>query len=197
MASLKGKVIAVTGAASGIGLATARLLASHGALLSLADVQEAPLAALATDLSSTFQPEILTTALDIRNRVQVEAWITRTTQHFGRPLDGAANLAGNIGRSIGTPVGAIRHITDDEFDFVMAVNVHGTLNCLRAELPAMKVGEGGCGGSSIVNAASIAAVVGVLNNGPYVAAKHAVVGLTKTAAKEEGGRAIRVNAIAP
>lgn len=79
----------------------------------------------------------------------------------------------------------------------MDVNCRGLLNCLRAELPFMQTGSQGCGGGSIVNAASIAGIVGVQNNGPYVASEHAVVGLTRTVAKEEGTRAIRVNAIAP
>lgn len=108
-----------------------------------------------------------------------------------------ANLAGIIGRSVGRGEGTIRNVAEEEFENVMAVNATGRWNCLRAELPAMKVGKEGRGGGSIVNAASIAGLVGVVANAPYVASKHVVVGLTKTAAKEEGKRAIRVNAIAP
>lgn len=117
--------------------------------------------------------------------------------HFGQPIAGAANLAGAVGPSIAQERGAIRHITDAEFDFVMDVNVKGTLNCLRAQLPHMQEGFEGRGGGAIVNAASVAGIVGVEYNGPYVASKHAIVGMTRTAAKEEGARAIRVNAIAP
>lgn len=79
----------------------------------------------------------------------------------------------------------------------MGINVQETLNCLRAELPFIVKGKEGRGGGAIVNAASIAALIGVVFNGPYVASKHAVALLTRTAAKEEGARAIRVNTIAP
>ena len=79
----------------------------------------------------------------------------------------------------------------------MAVNVKGTLNYLRAELPHMREGSKGRGGRAIINAASITGLVGVEYNGPYVASKYAIVGMTRTAAKEEGTRVIRVNAIAP
>ena len=79
----------------------------------------------------------------------------------------------------------------------MDVNSSGILNCLRAQLPAMQTGTAGRGGGSIVNASSMVGLMGVERNASYVASKHAVAGLTRTAAKEEGGKAIRVNAIAP
>ncbi len=79
----------------------------------------------------------------------------------------------------------------------MAVNVKGTLNCLRAKLPHMLEGSKGRGGGAIINAASITGLVGVEYNGPYVASKHTIISMTRTAAKEEGARVIRVNAIAP
>lgn len=112
-------------------------------------------------------------------------------------------MAGIVGPSLGLSSGSIRRVFDAEFARVIGVNMTGTWNCLRAELPAMRGShpsgnhEGRAGGGSIVNAASIAGIVGVPNNAPYVAAKHAVIGLTKTAAKEEGERGIRINAIAP
>ena len=80
---------------------------------------------------------------------------------------------------------------------VFNVNAKGTLNCLGAELHNIREGKEGKGGGSIVNMSSMAGLMGVPMNGPYVAAKHAIIGLTKTAAKEEGARAIRVNAVAP
>jgi len=93
----------------------------------------------------------------------------------------------------------VRNLTDSEAEFVLDVNCRGTFNCLRAELAHMKTGTipRGRHGGSIVNAASIAGLMGVEHNGPYVASKHAVAGWTRTAAKEEGKRAIRINAIAP
>jgi NAD(P)-dependent dehydrogenase (short-subunit alcohol dehydrogenase family) len=208
MTSLRGKVVVLTGAASGIGLATAHLLASHGALLSLADINTTQLAEVAAELNKQYQSEylelnpkvvdqIIFSTVDIRSRVACEDWISRTQAHFGQAIAGAANLAGAFGRSIAQEKGSIRNITDEECDFVMDVNCKGLLNCLRAQLPHMRAGTAGRSGGSIVNAASIAGVVGVENNGPYVASKHAVVGITRTVAKEEGPRAIRVNAIAP
>lgn len=206
MSNLEGTVVALTGAASGIGLATARLLAQQGTLLSLADLNASRLAEVAAELRPlypTSKPDnrsidpVLTTVLDVRRLEDCHRWIRQTMGHFNQPLAGAVNLAGVFGPSIAQEVGAVRNITDQECDFVMDVNCRGLLNCLRAELPFMQTGSQGCGGGSIVNAASIAGIVGVQNNGPYVASEHAVVGLTRTVAKEEGMRAIRVNAIAP
>lgn len=197
MASLAGKVVVITGAGSGIGRATAHLLAGHSALLSLADVNETSLKTVQAELQQKHSTSIFTAAIDVRSQDACRSWIADTVSHFGQPIAGAANLAGAFGPSIAQERGAIRNITDAEFDFVMDVNVKGTLNCLRAQLPHMQEGSQGRGGGAIVNAASIAGLVGVESNGPYVASKHAIVGLTKTLAKEEGARAIRVNGIAP
>ncbi|KAL8735781.1 MAG: hypothetical protein Q9166_000645 [cf. Caloplaca sp. 2 TL-2023] len=198
MTSLKGNVVVITGAGSGIGRATATLLASHSVLLSLADVNAAALKTVLDDLQGLYPTSsIFTAVVDVRSQEACTSWIVDTITHFGQPIAGAVNLAGAFGPSIAQEHGAIRHITDAEFDFVMAVNVKGTLNCLRAELPHMLEGSKGRGGGAIVNAASIAGLVGVEHNGPYVASKHAILGMTRTAAKEEGAKAIRVNAIAP
>jgi NAD(P)-dependent dehydrogenase (short-subunit alcohol dehydrogenase family) len=196
--ALESKVVAITGAASGIGQATAILLAAHGACLSLADVNENALKVTAPKLQSDYPKcSAFTAAVDVRSQQDCLMWIEATVAHFRKPLADVANLAGVFGRSIGRKPGAIRNITDEEFDWVMEVNVRGTLNCLRAELPHMQVGRSGRGGGSIVNATSVAGICGGPLNGPYVASKHAVVGITRTAAKEEGTRAIRINAIAP
>jgi len=198
MASLNGKVVVITGAGSGIGRATATLLASHSILLSLADVNAKALETVQDELQRHFPTSsILVTVVDVRSQEACSSWIAQTVAHFGRPVAGAANLAGAFGPSIAQECGAIRHITDAEFDSVMAVNVKGTLNSLRAELPHVVEGSKGRGGGAIVNAASVAGLVGGENNVPYVASKHAIIGMTRTAAKEEGVRAIRVNAIAP
>ncbi|KID93460.1 NAD(P)-binding domain protein, partial [Metarhizium majus ARSEF 297] len=202
--SLKGKVIAITGAASGIGRVTALILAHHGVLPSLADVNKAALAKVAEEArrkqpaKDTTVNKVLTTAVDVRNQQDCNNWIAATVAHFGQPIVGAANLAGVFGRSIGSHPGSVRNITDDEFDWVMAVNTKGVLNCLRAQLPSMQTGSQDRGGGSIVNASSGAGLVGVPFNAPYVASKHAVSGITRTAAKEEGPTTgIRVNAVAP
>lgn len=217
--SFQDKVVVLTGAASGIGRATALLLAKQGALLSLADVNGPALEKLAAEAAEAQKeqrleaargadegaaptepaatPAPLTMVVDVRSAEAVRAWIEKTIEHFGRPVSAAANLAGVISPSISQERGAIRNVPDGEFDWVLDVNVKGTLNCLRAQLPRMETGQHGRGGGAIVNAASIAGIAGVEKNSPYVAAKHAIVGLTRTLAKEEGQNAIRANAIAP
>lgn len=123
MSSFEGKVIAITGGASGIGLETAKLLASRGAKLSLADLQEAALKEAASAIQKQ-GAEVLTFPLDVRNRKQVDAWIAATVSHFGE-LDGAANMAGVTGKSIGIKTAA--ELDDDDWDFVIGVNLTGTM----------------------------------------------------------------------
>jgi NAD(P)-dependent dehydrogenase (short-subunit alcohol dehydrogenase family) len=140
--------------------------------------------------------------LDVRDAKKVEEWITDIVEREGR-LDGAANLAGVIGPSTG--ISLIEDYPYSEFEFILDVNMKGIFNCLRAELKAMKslIEEGkkeegkGQKLASIVNMASVAGAIGMARNCAYVASKHAVVGLTKSAAKECGGCGVRVNAIAP
>ncbi|ERS95925.1 short chain dehydrogenase/reductase family oxidoreductase [Sporothrix schenckii 1099-18] len=184
---MEGKVIAITGAASGMGLETAKLLASKGAKVSLADVQEAALDQAVKDITAA-GGLALGRVVDVRNRQHVEDWIKATVEAFGK-LDGAANLAGVIGKHINiTP---LQDIDDDDWDFVVGVNQKGLLNCLRAQIPHFN------DGGSIVNAASVAGIIGFPRNASYVASKHAVVGLTRVAAKELGKRQIRCNCFCP
>lgn len=186
----EGKVIALTGGASGIGLETSKMLASRGAIVCIADLQESALLSTVKEIEST-GGQAFSTVLNVRDRKAVEAWIDGIVSKHGK-LDGACNLAGVIGKQIG--IADIEDIEDDEWDFILGVNLNGVLNCMRAELKALsKLGNGG----SIVNAASIAGIKGLVKNGAYIASKHAVVGLTKAAANEYGSRNIRINAIAP
>lgn len=184
----EGKVIALTGAASGIGLATAHLLASRGAKLSLADISGEPLASNAADIISKHQTEVLHITVDVRNYQQVEQWIQQTKQRFGK-LDGAANLAGVIPKSIGRK--GVHEQDFEEWDFILGVNLTGVMHCMRAQLDAI------ASGGAIVNAASVAGLIGRANNASYTASKHGVVGLTRSAAKEVGMRNVRVNCICP
>ena len=184
---MKDKVIVITGAASGIGLEAAKLLASKGAKVSLADVQEAALDQAVREINDA-GGRAMGRVVDVRNRQQVEDWIKATTDTFGK-LDGAANLAGVIGKAIN--ITHLQDIDDDDWDFVVGVNQKGLLNCLRAQIPYLK------DGSSIVNAASVAGIIGFPRNAAYVASKHAVVGLTRVAAKELGKRQIRCNCFCP
>lgn len=111
--------------------------------------------------------------------------------HFGH-LDGAANLAGVVGKHIG--IHNITQLSDEERKFANDVNLTSVFYALRAQLQAMeKLGNGG----SIVNAASTAGIEGNAKNANYSAAKHGVVGLSRSAAKEVGRSRIRINAIAP
>ncbi|KAL6247055.1 hypothetical protein RBB50_006363 [Rhinocladiella similis] len=188
MSSLNGKVIAITGAASGLGLETARLLASRGAVLSIADINASALKAVFHSLPpppSDSQKSHLSTVVDVRSSSQVNSWITATVAALGT-LDCAVNVAGVLGDTR-----LLRETSDADWDFVMGVNATGVFNCLRAELNNIK------DGGSIVNFASIASVAVLESQSAYGASKHAVLGLTKCAAREEGPRHIRVNCVAP
>ncbi|KAF1988495.1 NAD(P)-binding protein [Aulographum hederae CBS 113979] len=184
----EGKIIVVTGGASGIGLETSKQLAARGAKVSIADLQEAAL----QEAAKTIEQDggtVMTTVVDVRKRSQVDAWIEKTVKTWDSKIHGAVNLAGVIGKGIGLK--NINETEDDEWDFVIGVNLNGVFNCMRAELNHIE------DKGSIVNASSIAGIIGLPKNSPYVASKHAVVGLTRAAAKEYGSRGIRSNCIAP
>ncbi|CAK7211821.1 putative secondary metabolism biosynthetic enzyme [Sporothrix eucalyptigena] len=189
MASLEGKVIALTGAASGMGEATAHLLAARGAKISLADVQGDALAAVRDAILAKHpKAEVMITTVDVRSWEQVEAWITATVAKWGT-LNGAANLAGVIPRN--SSLTTIADQDFDDWDFVMGVNTVGVMHCLKAQTRV--IADNG----SIVNASSIAGMTGRPKNAVYAASKHAVTGLTRSVAKEFGVRGIRVNAFNP
>jgi len=188
MESLKGKVIAVTGAAGGIGSVTAAFLASKGASLSLADMDAKALDQVAEEIRSKYQSDVITTKLDVSNTEQVDGWITSTIRHFAK-LSGAVNLAGTVGREFGLKL--VHEVTDSDFDLVMAINVRGLMACQRAQLRHIE------DGGSIVNTASVSGKMGMPKTLSYAASKHAVIGLTRVAAAENGHRNVRVNAIAP
>ncbi|KAL1618791.1 hypothetical protein SLS56_010394 [Neofusicoccum ribis] len=170
MTSFQGKVIAITGGASGMGLATAQLLASRGALISLGDIDGGALAAAVESLPDS--PKHLATVVDVRDGGAVDGWIAATVRALGR-LDGAVNMAGVIARAA-----PVRDARDEDWDAAFAVNAKGVFNCVRAQLRAM--GPGG----SIVSAASVFGQFGAAGNAAYCASKAAVIGLTRTAAKE-------------
>ncbi|KAJ4376227.1 hypothetical protein N0V83_001510 [Neocucurbitaria cava] len=189
MSLFNGRVIAITGGASGIGLATAHLLASKNATLCIADVNSSALDSAEKSLKQRFPAlDILPYILDVTQEDQVAKWIETIISVYGR-LDGAANLAGVIGKSIG-----LRGIDQQdvaEWDFILNVNLKGVMLCLKHQLRAMS------NGAAIVNASSIAGLQGQPNNAAYTASKHGVIGLTRSAAKEVGKRGIRVNAVCP
>ncbi|GFN17092.1 SDR family NAD(P)-dependent oxidoreductase [Aspergillus tubingensis] len=124
-----GKLIAVTGAASGIGLATARLLAQRGAALSIADINAEGLGKARTLIESENSPKshILTTALDVRDSAQVDSWIKRSTDKLG-PIYGAANVARVTEKQLsGNPLDAA------EWDHIIGTNLTGVMHCVRAQ----------------------------------------------------------------
>ncbi|CAK7201533.1 hypothetical protein SEUCBS139899_004239 [Sporothrix eucalyptigena] len=182
MSSFEGKVIAITGAASGMGLATAKLLASRGAVLSLADLNEKALTETLSSLPGG-PDKHLATAVDVAKSDSVDAWVKKTVAKFGQ-LDGAVNMAGILG-----PTGPVTDVSSAQFAQVMDVNVLGVFHCLHAQLPAM--GPKG----SIVSAASTFGEISMPNCAAYCASKAAVIGLVKSAAKEN--QTVRVNAVAP
>jgi NAD(P)-dependent dehydrogenase (short-subunit alcohol dehydrogenase family) len=185
LAPLAGKVVAVVGASSGIGADTARVLAADGAALMLVARTEAPLRDLNDELAAAGH-EVAYVTGDIAEAADVTAFVDATVARFGR-LDGAINSAAM------SQGGRFDAVPEKEFDRIMAVNVKGTWLCLREEVRVME--RQGFG--SIVNMSSIGGLRGSSGFGAYQATKHAVIGLTRTAAHDCGPLGIRVNAIAP
>ena len=177
---LDGRRILVTGAASGIGLAAARLFATYGADLLLLDRDPAVM-----DLAGDI-PGARTVHADV---TQADA-IAQAVADFGM-LDGAFNNAGTEGMD-GRMV-ALTDYPDEEFRRVLAVNTEGLWNCLKAELPLM-IAQGR---GAIVNNASVMGWLGASGQAAYSASKHAVVGLTRSAALEAAPHGVRINAVLP
>jgi len=188
MISFKGKVVAVTGGASGMGLATVKLVASLGAKVSVADRNQKGLESAAEAVKAAGHGEIMTMTVDVRNKDQVNHWISETVK-WGGKLNCAVNMAGDVEDCF--RIKTVAEIEDEEWDYVMDVNLKGVMHCLRAELNA--ISDNG----SIVSAASLLGVQGQAKSAAYSASKHGVIGLTRSAAKEFGHRGIRINCIAP
>lgn len=186
--SLRGKVIAITGAASGIGLQLSKLCAYKGAKLALADIQEEALDALVSEIKAS-GIEVIGNRVNVASCQEVDDWINATVNHFGT-LDGAANLAG-VESGPKKLAGPLAELANEDWDHILSINLTGLMYCVRAQIRVMQAG------ASIVNAASIAGLMGRPGISAYSVSKHGVVGLTKTVAKEVGPKGIRVNAIAP
>lgn len=179
----EGKVAIVTGSGSGIGAACAVLLAQRGARVLVADISGEAAEKVASDLPSAARACVV----DVSRAEDCEAMVRTALDAFGR-LDIAVNNAG-----IGGPQAPTAEYPLDGWDRVIAVNLTGVFACMRAEIPAMLA----TGGGSIVNMASILGSVGFAQAPAYTAAKHGVVGLTRTAALEYAGQGIRVNSVGP
>ncbi len=182
---LQGKTVMITGASSGIGAAAARLLAAEGAAVVVMARREARLSRLVAEITAE-GGRAVAVAGDVTSSADVERAVSTAVQTYGA-LHAAFNNAG--WGSIGAP---LHEMDDADYQRIMDVNVRGVWNCLRHQIPVMlRQASGG----SIVNTGSTAGLFATGAAAPYVAAKHAVAGLTKAAAAEYGSRNIRVNVL--
>lgn len=176
----------VTGAAGGIGAALVKRLAERGDNVVLVDLDVDALAKVAADAGLTQERSLLLRA-DVSREEDVEAYVDRTLETFGR-IDAFANNAG-----IESPVGAIEDQSLDTLDRLYNVNVKGVFLGLAKVLPVMKRQ----GNGAVLNTSSLAGIMGAPGMSPYIMSKHAVVGLTRTAAAEVAADGVRVNAVLP
>lgn len=182
LAGLDGKVAVVTGAAGGIGAATARRLAREGVHVVCVDLDAAGVDRVVAELET---PGFAVVA-DTTDSSAVDRYIGAATQQFGR-FDFLHANAGVLG-----PVAPIVGVSDDDFDRVVRVNLRGTFLALRAAMTALEPT-----GGAIVVTSSILGLRGAFGSAGYAATKHAVIGLARTAAIEGGPSGVRVNVVCP
>jgi 3-oxoacyl-[acyl-carrier protein] reductase len=183
---LSGKTAWITGAARGIGKEIAREFAAAGATLALTDVLADDLAAAAHELETAFRVKVLHSVLDVTDTAGAEAFVQRCVAELGA----LTILVNNAGI---TRDGLLLRMSEEDWDRVLTINLKGAFVCSKAAAKVMMKARYG----KIVNMASVVGVMGNAGQANYSASKAGLIGLTKSVAKELGGRGVRVNAIAP
>ncbi|WP_210490233.1 SDR family NAD(P)-dependent oxidoreductase [Microvirga antarctica] len=180
------KICLVTGGASGLGRATAQSLASHGNVVIIGDILEDEGRQTASDIAAA-GGQAFFAPLDVTDREQVKAFIEMIAQRHGR-IDCAVNNAGIEGS-----LHKVDAYPDEDWQRVIDVNLTGVFSCMKHELAVMAAQ----GGGSIVNVGSTGSLRGIGMMSAYIASKHAMLGLTRTAALEYGAQNVRVNILCP